>query len=193
MFSGIISHIAEVVYYEDSVLKIKASGFSEIVLGESIAVNGVCLTVAANDQQLSFDISQQTLAVTNLSQLKVGDKVNLERALTVSSVLGGHLVSGHVDTTMQLISSNSLGKDWILELCYQVEHKPFLVPKGSIAVNGVSLTIQDVGSDSITLVLIPETCRATNLTACPIGSILNIEFDLITKTVWHQIQIMKSS
>ena len=191
MFSGIISHIAEVFAFDGTRLTIEVADLP-VALGESIAVNGVCLTVCDfAGQHISFDLSAPTLEITNLANLQVGQRINIERALVFGALVGGHLVTGHVDTTLPIVASKASGLDWNLDLRFSSEHKPLLVPKGSITVNGVSLTIQAVSADSVRLVLIPETCRQTTLTDYAIGASLNIEFDSIAKTVLHQINALK--
>ena len=137
-----------------------SSSFEQLEVGESIAVNGVCLTLLPSETAgvLHFDVSPETLTLTTLGTLVIGSLVNLERAMLVSARFGGHYVSGHVDTTAQVQSIQSLGEYLQLELtgCNQ-QAKLYLIPKGSITVEGVSLTINKVVNQTIELMLVPHT------------------------------------
>jgi riboflavin synthase len=161
MFTGLIEQQAIVLANGGEIgnrLIVQAS-FEQVNIGESIAVNGVCLTLLPNDEgYLAFDISPETLSLTNLGQLQVGDKVNLERAMLTSSRFGGHYVSGHIDTIAYLQSITAQG-DFIEMLVgdFPIETHSYLLPKGSIALDGVSLTINAVNKASIKLMLVPHT------------------------------------
>jgi riboflavin synthase len=162
---------------------------AELVLGESVAVNGACLTVVGHDEHsFRFQVGPETLARTNLSKLKAGDRVNLERSLRVSDRLGGHLVQGHIDGVGQVAERLTEG-EWVKvwfrcpqELAVQ------MVPKGSVAVDGVSLTLVDVGRDRFSVALIPHTLAQTTLGFKGPGAAVNLESDLLGKYVWKFLQ-----
>jgi riboflavin synthase len=153
-------------------------------LGESVAVNGCCLTVVAMaDREFELQAGPETLARTNLGDRKPGDCVNLERALKVGDRLGGHFVQGHVDTTAILRERRRQGEWEFLELEIEPSWTALMVSKGSIAVDGVSLTLVDVTDDAFSVMLIPHTIAVTTLGTSPPGSRLNIEVDMLAKHV----------
>jgi riboflavin synthase len=160
------------------------------VLGESVAVNGCCLTVVAGVPGIEsgargFDVQAgpETLLRTNLGALRPGDPVNLERALRVGDRLGGHFVQGHIDTTAILRERRPEGEWEFLTFGIDPAWTPLLVPKGSIAVDGVSLTLVDVASDAFSVMLIPHTLAVTTLGALQPGGRVNIETDILAKHV----------
>jgi riboflavin synthase len=162
---------------------------SEVRLGESVAINGCCLTVVAVDGRLwSFQAGSETLSKTNLGRLGAGDAVNLERALAVGERLGGHFVQGHVDGVGRVERIERDG-EWI-KMGFRVERglSAQMVPKGSVAVDGVSLTLVDVRPDSFSVALIPHTLAATTLGLRKPGDEVNIETDLIGKYVRSLMQ-----
>ncbi len=167
------------------------SPFAELQVGESIAVNGVCLTLLPSEVgELHFDISPETLNLTTLAQLKSGSFVNLERAMVATTRFGGHYVSGHVDTTALIDSIHSLDEFIEIELTGFSPHSMlYLIPKGSITVEGVSLTINAVVEQKIKLMLVPHTLLQTTLGVLEVGQCVNIEFDYLTRIVAHQLQI----
>ena len=153
-------------------------------LGESIAVNGCCLTVVAFEGE-AFDVQAgpETLLRTNLGTKRAGDPVNLERSLRVGDRLGGHFVQGHVDATASLVERRPDG-DWdFLAFALDPAWTPLMVPKGSIAVDGVSLTLVEVGADRFSIMLIPHTLAATTLGTLKRGDRVNIEVDMLAKHV----------
>lgn len=153
-------------------------------LGDSIAVNGVCLTITdLSSGSFSVDIMYETLNRTNLKELKKSSKVNLERALQLKTRLGGHFVSGHIDGTGKIISIENVGIASIYKILTTPEITSFIISKGSIAVDGISLTVVDVWRDSFTVSLIPHTFRNTTLGLKNIGSTVNLETDLLGKYV----------
>ena len=153
-------------------------------LGESVAVNGCCLTAVAFDSEsVQFDCGPETLARTNLGELRPGDPVNLERALRVGDRLGGHFVSGHVDCVGTLADKAESGEWRILTFTLPAEYDELMVPKGSIAIDGVSLTLVDVEPGRFTVMLIPHTLGVTTLGPKPVGGGVNLEFDLLAKHV----------
>ncbi|KTD36067.1 riboflavin synthase alpha chain [Legionella nautarum] len=194
MFTGIVEQQAIVLANTSNKganrLELKST-YQDLTIGESIAVNGVCLTlVSEHGENLVFDVSPETLSLTTLGQLKVGDKVNLERAMQATARFGGHYVSGHVDTTACLKARNFL--DEFVELIiggFAVDASIYLLPKGSITLEGVSLTINALTETDIKLMLVPHTLAQTTLGQLTIGQRLNVEFDYLTRIVAHQLKI----
>jgi riboflavin synthase len=159
---------------------------AEVALGDSIAVNGCCLTVTEADTQqgtVAFDLLAQTLRVTNLGALRVGKPVNLERALRAGAHLGGHMVQGHVDTTVRLLTWQQEGADWRLEVELPAECQGLVLPKGSICLDGISLTAAEVTSDRVTCWIIPHTRQVTHLASKAVGQRMNVEWDMLGKYV----------
>ncbi|MBQ9789595.1 MAG: riboflavin synthase [Lentisphaeria bacterium] len=199
MFTGIIEKQAELVSRKvmgkagKLVVEI-ADGydsFSDLVIGESIAVNGCCLSLekySASLRTLEFHTLAETLDKTNLGSINKGGKLNLERALTLNSRLGGHFVSGHIDGTSEVISLKKQGDDYELKIAMQEELLPYMVPKGSIAINGVSLTLVEVNDKFFTVHLIPLTLGDTNIGSFKGGELVNLETDLIGKYVAFQLK-----
>ena len=189
MFTGIIEEIGKVVSFKKSAhgadLKISAKTVLEDVkLGESIAVNGVCETVVAFDNTtFEVNVSDETLKVSNLSDLKQGDFVNLERALKLSDRLSGHIVSGHVDLTTKFIKKEKLGEFYNMEFAVTPDFRKYIVKKGSITINGISLTIADIKSESFVVAVIPHTFENTNLKELKNNDIVNIETDILAKYI----------
>ncbi|QDP72966.1 riboflavin synthase [Legionella israelensis] len=193
MFTGIIEQqgkVMENVGQKQAHYLTLTSDFDSLSIGESIAVNGVCLTLASIEKNvLGFDISPETLAKTNLAQLTSGSSVNLERAMSAHSRFGGHYVSGHVDG-LAIVKEKKVMNEYI-ELTisgFQADEMKFLLPKGSISINGVSLTINRVLNNSIELMLVPHTLSLTNLGDLYPDQQVNIEFDYLTRIVAHQLQ-----
>jgi len=156
----------------------------DVVLGESIAVNGACLTLTAKtDTTFSADASVETLARTSLGQVGVGDEVHLERALSLGDRLGGHIVQGHVDGTGTISRRTRSGRAWNITLTMEPALAEELVPKGSIAVDGVSLTVNEVYDDACGLTIIPHTEERTLIAGYPVGRIVNVETDVLGKYV----------
>lgn len=162
----------------------------ELTLGESVSVNGTCLTVIAQDaSSFAFDVGPETLVRTNLGELKAGDRVNLERSLRFSDRLGGHLVQGHVDGTGQIDSRQEQG-EWVLMWFRCSEHLAAqMVPKGSVAVDGISLTLVEVEEKRFSIALIPHTLAQTTLGFKEDGATVNLETDLLAKYVWKYLQL----
>lgn len=153
-------------------------------IGDSIAINGVCLTaVTINGKQLSFDLSDETLNSTNLGELRPGAKVNLEPSLRPDGKLGGHFVTGHVDAVGKIKSKSLVGDTY--KIAIDAPHKvtSLLVEKGSVAVDGISLTVVDVFDDHFTLVIIPHTAKVTTIGFKNAGDTVNLEADIIGKYV----------
>lgn len=187
MFTGIVEEAGKVVAFEPKAdawrLAISArAALEDLAHGDSIAVNGCCLTVAEKPQQtLTFDLLEETLRRTNLGALAIGQRVNLERALAANARLGGHFVQGHIDCTTTVIEVNATGADLGLTFALPKEFAHYVIAKGSIAINGVSLTVANLFDESFCVWLIPTTRRETNLGDLRAGDAVNVEFDLIAK------------
>lgn len=194
MFTGLIEELGRVAWLRrgegGAQLAVRAPGISQgVQLGDSIAVNGCCLTVTlAQDGILVFDLLEETLRKTNLGALKPGSVVNLERSLAVGSRLGGHFVQGHVDTTIALLRFEKHGADLRLDFEMPPEFAGYIAYKGSVAINGTSLTIAEVREDSFTLWIIPHTASATNLGALHAGEFVNLECDMLAKYTARLLQ-----
>ncbi len=187
MFTGIIEAVGAVEsiqIHSDGGARIAVRAFP-MAVGESLAVNGVCLTVQrAEGDLLYFDAVSETLRRTNLGDLKAGDCVNLERPLTAESRIGGHFVQGHVDTTARLIEIREEGNARVLKLQLEnAAYMRYIVPKGSIAIDGISLTVVEAGSDWFTVWIIPHTWAVTNLAHRQIGERVNLETDILARYV----------
>lgn len=184
MFTGIIEAMGTVAAIEGGRFTVRTSLAPEMRESDSIAVSGVCLTTLAPDaESIQFDLSPETLKRTNLGGLAVGSPVNLERPLTPSTRLGGHLVQGHVDGMAELVSYRRLdseGNHW-LEVRVPPELQRYVAWKGSVALNGISLTIASLEKDILGVAIIPFTHTHTNLHALKPGDFLNIECDLIAR------------
>ena len=188
MFTGIILHHGTIESYErlanGARLRIRTTDPEPFVRGESLAVNGVCLTVLPDDEgALIADLSDETLSRTTLGALTSGAQVNVERALAVGDRLGGHMVQGHVDTVGALVSIAVEGDFAVHRWSYPAEYADLIVSKGSVAVDGVSLTIVDPDAGSFGAALIPETLRRTSLGTARVGDSVNLEFDMVAKYV----------
>ncbi|RYZ59612.1 MAG: riboflavin synthase [Proteobacteria bacterium] len=192
MFTGLVERIGRIADIHDKdgykILRVELSQAEPYAtqLGESIAINGCCLTVTRFDQQsMDFDVSFESLDKTNLGQLKLGSAVNLERALRMGDRLGGHMVSGHVDGRGRLKSIEELDGGWTVFVEVPRELSGYIIPKGSITLDGVSLTINEVIDEPhatlIRLTLIPVTVSHTSFSELKAGWPLNIEVDLVGK------------
>jgi len=188
MFTGIINHtgIIESLEKPESGARLRLCTTDEtpFARGESLAVNGVCLTVLPQDDgTLLTDLSNETLARTTLGSLASGAKVNVERAMSLGDRLGGHLVQGHVDCVGALLSIKAEGDFAVYRWSVPREYSELIVDKGSIAVDGVSLTVVEPDGASFGAALIPETLRRTNLGDANVGDRVNLELDMIAKYV----------
>jgi riboflavin synthase len=198
MFSGIIEKIGRVNSRSAETSSVRlnvVTGFDELELGESIAINGVCLTVAGIDCDggTDFFVSAESLSRSNIGSLSVDAAVNVERSVTLATRLSGHLVQGHVDAKATLSSVTRCGEAIQLELSLPRDLSPYCVPKGSIAINGISLTLNEVGTPSefftVAITIIPHTWHHTNLQFCAVGDELNVEVDVLAKYVERLCQV----
>ena len=189
MFTGLIEEIATVLWIRatdrGTQLQIDAPRIAEkIHTGDSIAVNGCCLTVSAHrKEQITFDLLEETLDRTNLKSLRRDSRVNLERALAADGRVGGHFVQGHIDCASRILSFEEAGPDYRLEVELPSDFVHYVAYKGSVAVNGISLTAAEISPESFSTFIIPHTRRATNLDAAKPGDLVNVEFDLLAKYV----------
>ena len=189
MFTGLVEEIGQIVAVrpkETGVqLKIVAPRIGKNMRsGDSIAVNGCCLTLTSRAATaLSFDLLGETIARTNFKKLRRSDCVNLERALPAEGRLGGHFVQGHIDCVARIIAFDRKGADFRLEVELPRRFAKYVARKGSVAVNGISLTVADVSRKSFVVWIIPYTKRHTNLNRAQPGDLVNVEFDILAKYV----------
>ena len=189
MFTGIVEELGVVEAIEDQgdAVRLTVRGPHVIVdarLGDSISVNGCCLTVAQKDgETFTADVMRETLDKTSLGALAAGSRVNLERAVTATTRLGGHIVQGHVDGTGSVVRREPSEHWEVVEVSLPADLSRYLVDKGSITVDGVSLTVVQAGDDSFTVSLIPETLARTTLGLKQAGDTVNLEVDVIAKYV----------
>ena len=190
MFTGLVEETGRVVWLRRSSesglqIQIAAPGVAKGAhRGDSIAVNGCCLTVSNHRQEfITFDLLQETLDRTNLRHLRPDSVVNLERPLAANGRLGGHFVQGHIDCSAQIVGYEKKGDDYRLDVALPPEYAHLIVPKGSVAISGISLTVGPIHSDHFTVWIIPHTRKATNLYAAKPGDYVNLEFDMLAKYV----------
>jgi riboflavin synthase len=187
MFTGLIEATGRVVATEprgDGLrLVLETPGLAETMrIGDSLALNGCCLTVAAMEgPRLSFDLLRETVERTNLQAVRIGSSVNLERAMAADGRFGGHIVTGHVDATGIIRGWQPVGGDYELRVGIDPGHGIYLVPKGCIAVDGISLTVGEVGAEEFSVWIIPHTREMTALRERAVGDRVNLEFDLLAK------------
>ncbi len=189
MFTGIVKELGKVhrisglgsLYKLSIEAKDIAHGLN---IGDSVAVNGACLTLTGKDKNvLDFDVMGETFKRTNISKLKIGESVNLEGALRVGDPLGGHFVTGHIDCVGRVRQIRHVGDNYSIEVAFPGEYKKLVVEKGSIALDGVSLTVGIVGNGSAAVHIIPHTLKVTTLGFKRSGDEVNIEFDIIGKYI----------
>jgi riboflavin synthase len=189
MFTGLIEEIGSVLWIRATErrtqLQVEVPRIAEeIRRGDSVAVNGCCLTVSAHREALlTFDLLEETLERTNLKTLRRESLVNLERALPADGRVGGHFVQGHIDCMVQVVAFEETGTDYRLEVSLPGDFAHYITYKGSVALNGISLTVAEVLTDSFAVWIIPHTLRHTNLSILGPGDWLNVEFDLLAKYV----------
>jgi riboflavin synthase len=191
MFTGIVETTATVASLAptDGGARLVLEGVAfaaELAIGESVAVNGCCLTVVSTGpQSASFDLLRQTLDVTNLGAVTSGQLVNLERALAAGARLSGHFVQGHIDETAEVLRYEPSGSDHVLTVRIPPGRAGLLIPRGSITVDGVSLTIASLRPDAFTCWIIPHTHGVTALHSFSAGRLVNLEFDMMVKAIDH--------
>jgi riboflavin synthase len=189
MFTGLVEEIGRVKSFAPAqnawVLELAAHAVTaDIKVGDSVAVNGCCLTVVRRAPGvLTFELLEETRRLTNFSELQPGSAVNLERSLRADARLGGHFVSGHIDALGRVEVFEARGKDHYLRVAAPAGSGRYLIHKGSIALDGISLTVAEVAGDSFAVWLIPHTLAVTNLTEKKPGAGVNLEFDLLGKYV----------
>ena len=194
MFTGIVEETGRVVTFTSRAEAWELSVAAETVrqdaaLGDSIAINGCCLTIARQSPGLlHFDVLEETRRLTNFTGFREGSPVNLERSLRFGGKVGGHFVSGHIDATGEVIVFEPRGNDHYLRIRVPANCGRYIVHKGSIAIDGISLTIAEVAGDEFAVWLIPHTMQATNLHSRRLGEAVNLEFDLLGKHVEKLLQ-----
>jgi len=187
MFTGLVEELGECQWLrrttESTQLAVLAPSIEKrIRTGDSVAINGCCLTVTSHRKgTIAFDLLEETLKCTNLKSVRPGTRINLERALAADGRLGGHFVQGHVDSTTMLRAATPKGGDLRLDFEMPKEYARYIAYKGSVAINGVSLTVAEVGPDSFTIWIIPHTRKATNLGKLEAGDEVNLECDILAK------------
>jgi len=197
MFTGLIEDVGTLLSRKISgsngKLQVKTKlPIDQINIGDSIAVNGTCLTVEASNAKestISFHVLSETLQRTNLGSIPLNTAVNLEQALCLGDRLGGHLVSGHIDCTSKILDISKDSGDIIVKVKITDTIRNLIIPKGSIALNGVSLTIATLQKDNFSVHLIPHSWQATNISKLKIGDSINIEADMVGKYILRQQEV----
>lgn len=185
MFTGIIEEIGTVLSISNNSIRIQAETVLEdIKAGDSVAVNGVCLTATKiNYNHFDADISPETMRVTAFKNINIGDLVNLERAMPANGRFGGHIVSGHVDGTGKILSVKRNNEFYDLSVETDKNNTKYIVKKGSVTVNGISLTVANINENIIQIAVIPHTFENTNLKHTKSGDLVNIETDILAKYI----------
>ena len=194
MFTGLIEGLGEVVALAPmeggSRIRVKSGLAPELALGESVAVNGACLTVtSAGPVEMTFDLGPETIRVTALGALRPGASVNLERSMRADGRLGGHLVLGHVDGVGQVVAVREEGEAHWITVAFPDALAPLLVPKGSVAMSGISLTVAGLGEGTMDIMIVPFTWAHTNVAALRPGDVVNLEADVIGKYVVRALAV----
>jgi len=189
MFSGIISHIGEVKSIvkknNNCILKIYTlMNFKKNEIGSSISCSGACLTLENFKNKIAqFYLSKETINKTIFKNIKAGDAINLEKSLKFGKRISGHFVQGHIDITLKVLKIKKLGKSWTIIFQLHKKYKKYLVYKGSIAINGVSLTLSTIFKNSFEISIIPHTLKLTNLVNLKENNAVNVEFDILSKYI----------
>ena len=197
MFTGIVAASCEVVSTDQGEevrsIVVDLSGYDDdLEIGASVAIDGVCMTVVSSiDGHVRFEAIPETLERTTIGLLKQGSQVNIERSLRMGDELGGHILSGHVMTTARILRRNQKGEGIDLLIEHQVETKPYILEKGYVAIDGMSLTVGEVEGEGFNLHIIPETLRITTIGAKAEGDLVNIEVDSRTQAVVDTIRSME--
>ena len=195
MFTGIIKETGKIKRIIERDNDIEIEIYSEnlpadVKVGDSISVNGVCLTVKSfKGSSFSFDVSSNTLNNTDLRSARAGDIVNLEDSLTPGDKLGGHFVTGHIDSVNKILDITRAGRSFVMSLDFNPGIRPSLAPRGSIAINGISLTVTEVGQNYFKVVIIPHTYKNTNLLNKNIGDRVNIEIDILARYIVNYLDV----
>jgi riboflavin synthase len=200
MFTGIIQSVGTIIARHqkqgDIQFKIKTHfhTMNDVEMGDSIACNGVCLTVVSIDKdKISVDVSLETLSKTQVGEWQVGSAINLEKSLTLKDKLGGHLVSGHVDAVATCVGIESSARSTVYEFKIPQDLDKYIVKKGSVAINGVSLTVNEIDNYVLSVNLIPHTLEHTNLGLLKLNDKVNLEIDTIARYVEKMVPDFKSS
>jgi riboflavin synthase len=199
MFTGIVERTGLVVEVREAAqgkrLRIKLFELAETAVeGDSVAIDGVCLTVSRLDAEVAvFDVIPETLRRSTFNRLKAGDQVNLERSMRIGSRIDGHFVQGHVDAVGEIAEVRRAGRERTMTIKVPPDIEPLLVPKGSVAVDGISLTIASSMGDRFTVALIPTTLNRTVIDSRRVGDSVNVETDLLVRTIRHLLQAELSS
>ena len=198
MFTGIITELG--ILADQNTFKKKDSKYrfqvswntKKIVLGSSISCNGVCLTVVKTGKNwFEVDISNESINKTNLSQMKIGDFINLEKSLKIGDEIGGHLITGHIDGQTKILQINKNKSSYIVWLQLNKIFSHFIASKGSIALNGISLTVNDVEKDMFSVNIIPHTWEQTTMKYRKVNDLINIEIDIISRYVNRYLENIK--
>ncbi len=195
MFTGIIEALGRVTSVTPEVLvvePVRVMGSDPIQLGESVAVNGCCLTVVDFAQGLRFDVSPETLARTSLGELGIGSTVNLERAMRADGRFGGHVVQGHVDATAEIVSIQPVENSVVFRFRVPLGFERYLIDKGSVALDGISLTVVKPEGQEFEVWVIPHTLTETNLGQHLPGDCVNLEVDMLAKYVERLLPALRS-
>ena len=195
MFTGIVAGLATVSEIKKQnqlwqlTLTLPKKACENFQTGASVSVNGTCLTIVDfTDQDVTFDVMMETLRLTNLSALKVGDPVNVERAARFGDEIGGHLLSGHIHCQAEIVSINSPENNRIITFTAAPQWMPYILTKGFVALDGASITISDVSDNQFCVHLIPETCQVTTLGFKKPGNTVNLEIDSQTQAVVETVE-----
>lgn len=194
MFSGIITHTGKISLIKKNkkncIIKIKSKmNFNKKEIGSSISCSGTCLTLVSFKKNMAeYYMSKETLKKTNFKLIKIGDIINLEKSLKFGARISGHFVQGHVDTTSLVKKIVVIGKSWLINFNLKKEYKKYLVEKGSITINGVSLTIAKLLKNGFQIAVIPHTLKLTNLLNLKEKQLVNIEFDVLGKYIKNFIK-----
>lgn len=197
MFTGIVEGVGVVAASRSAAggaggrrVTIDAGAIADgVVEGASIAVDGVCLTVCGIEgARLDFDVVSETLERSTLGRRRTGDRVNLERSLRVGDRLDGHFVQGHVDGMARVTRREVSQREWVLWFAPSADVADYMIPKGSVAINGISLTIAAVGDGEFSVAFIPTTLARTNISDLKVGDEVNIESDIVTRTIIHTLR-----
>ena len=194
MFSGIVQSVGvidEYIQKNEGAVLVVGTDLAEFEDGESIAVNGVCLTVVdSTETTFKLDLSTETLSRTSFKNAEKGGRVNLERSLTPSAKISGHFVSGHIDQVGKIMNIEEKPSEVLFRFSHPAELSPFIIEKGSIAIDGISLTVFDCKDNCFTVSIIPFTMTHTNLNSRKIGDLINIECDMIGKYVFKACETL---